>query len=83
MKIFKAIKSLVVCMEECGELTQACSKVLRHGTDDPKYLKNLVEEMGDVQAMIRILQQQYEIDGADVENRVQYRLAKMKMPDYT
>ena len=70
-------------MEECGELTQACSKVLRHGTDDPKYINNLIEEMGDVQAMIRILEKSYGIDPADVENRVQYRLAKMSKPDYS
>jgi NTP pyrophosphatase (non-canonical NTP hydrolase) len=70
-------------MEECGELTRACSKVLRHGTDDPKYIKNLSEEMGDVIAMIRILQESYNIDEAEMEERVQYRLEKMNKPDYT
>jgi NTP pyrophosphatase (non-canonical NTP hydrolase) len=70
-------------MEECGELTRACSKVLRHGTEDPKYINNLVEEMGDVMAMIRIIQQTYDIDGGILENRVQKRLTKMRNPDYT
>lgn len=83
MKIFKDIKSLVITMEECGELTRACSKILRHGTDDPKHLNNLIEEMGDVLAMIRILEKTYNIDGGKLENRVQYRLTKMSKPDYT
>ena len=34
-------KTLIVMMEECGELTRACSKVVRHGTDGkPKYRDN-------------------------------------------
>ena len=81
--MMKKLTRLVVTMEECGELTRACSKVLRHGTEDPKYINNLVEEMGDVMAMIRILQQTYDIDGGILENRVQKRLTKMRNPDYT
>ena len=81
--MMKKLTQLVVTMEECGELTRACSKVLRHGTEDPKYVNNLVEEMGDVMAMIRIIQQTYDIDGGILENRVQKRLTKMRNPDYT
>ena len=80
--MMKKLTQLVVTMEECGELTRACSKVLRHGTKDPKYLDNLIEEMGDVMAMIRIVQKTYDIDGGILENRVQKRLAKMRNPDY-
>lgn len=81
--MMKKLTQLVVTMEECGELTRACSKILRHGTEDPKYINNLVEEMGDVMAMIRIIQQTYDIDGGILENRVQKRLTKMRNPDYT
>ena len=81
--MMKKLTQLVVTMEECGELTRACSKVLRHGTEDPKYINNLVEEMGDVMAMIRIIQQTYDKDGGILENRVQKRLTKMRNPDYT
>lgn len=81
--MMRKLTQLVVTMEECGELTRACSKVLRHGTEDPKYINNLVEEMGDVMAMIRIIQQTYDIDGGILENRVQKRLTKMRNPDYT
>ena len=70
-------------MEECGELIRACSKVLRHGVDDPKYLNNLQEEMADVKAMITILSKAYDLDPSKTEDLVQKRLTKMLNPDYT
>jgi NTP pyrophosphatase (non-canonical NTP hydrolase) len=70
-------------MEECGELIRACSKVLRHGVDDPKYLENLQEEMADVKAMIMILSKTYDLDPSKTEDLVQKRLTKMSRPDYT
>lgn len=69
-------------MEECGELIRACSKIMRHGVEDPKYLDNLIDEMGDVKAMITVLAQAYNIDQGQVEDRVQKRLTKMNRPDY-
>lgn len=69
-------------MEESGELIRACSKVLRHGIEDPKYLNNLVEEMGDVKAMITVLAEAYHLDRGKIEDAVQKRLAKMQHPDY-
>ena len=42
----------VKTMEECGELIQACAKVLKHG-DAEKH--NLSEECGDVMAQIVLL----------------------------
>ena len=45
---------LIVAMEECGELIQACSKVYRHGNKkEDKVL--LSEEIGGVLAMISLL----------------------------
>jgi len=77
------LKQLVITMEECGELIRACSKVLRHGTEeDPKYLQNLTEEMADVIAMTRILRTAYHIDSSTLEDLVQKRLTKMKRQDY-
>jgi len=73
---------LVITMEECGELIRACSKVLRHSTDEPKYLENLQEELADVQAMIQILVYAYNLDKGKIEDLVQKRLNKMKRPDY-
>lgn len=76
------INKLVITMEECGELIRACSKVMRHGVDDPKYLQNLQEEMADVKAMIMILHQAYSLDRGKTEDLVQRRLSKMNRPDY-
>ncbi len=77
------LKQLVITMEECGELIRACSKVLRHGTEeDPKYIQNLTEEIADVIAMTRILRTSYRIDSSTLEDLVQKRLTKMKRQDY-
>lgn len=76
------LNKIVICMEECGELIRACSKIMRHGVEDPKYLNNLIDEMGDVKAMITVLAQAYNIDQGQVEDRVQKRLTKMNRPDY-
>ena len=45
-------------------------------------LKNLVEELGDVDAMIRSLRKSYNIDDSVHEERVNMRLSKMEKPDY-
>ena len=70
-------------MEECGELIRACSKVLRHGVTDPKYLENLINEMGDVQAMISVVATAYYLDPGLIEDAKQKRLAKMTRPNYS
>ena len=76
------INKLVITMEECGELIRACSKVMRHGTENPKYLENLIDEMGDVKAMIFVLADAYHLDQREIEDAVQKRLAKMNRPNY-
>ena len=51
----------VKLMEECGEVVQACSKVLkrcRHGVEE----ENLSKEVGDVLAVIRLLQAKDALD---------------------
>ena len=79
----KKLTKLVITMEECGELIRACSKVLRHGVDDPKYLQNLQEEIADVKAMTMLLEKAYDLDRGRTEDLVQKRLTKMMRPDYT
>jgi NTP pyrophosphatase (non-canonical NTP hydrolase) len=75
-------KALIITMEECGELTQACSKVLRHGFVEKKHIDSLYEEIGDVVAMIAILQQMYDIDPEMLDSYVSKRLDRMKRPEY-
>ena len=43
---------MVITMEECGELVQACSKSIRR---DEYNSRNLVEEVGDVYCMIELM----------------------------
>ena len=52
---------LIVAMEEAGEFIQACSKVYRHNGGKSE-IRCLSEEVGDVQALINLLQQTGVID---------------------
>jgi NTP pyrophosphatase (non-canonical NTP hydrolase) len=45
----------VIAMEECGELTQACSKVIRGDKITKAQIKTLTAEAGDVQCMIDLM----------------------------
>ena len=52
---------LTITMEECAEVIQACSKIIRYGADS-KYegksaLETLEKELGDLQCMIDLLHQ--------------------------
>lgn len=70
----KQEEMFVITMEECGELIQACSKMLRtKGTDD-KYLKNLQDEVGDVCTMIEVLK----ISGLVTQEMIDARIVEKK-----
>lgn len=75
-------KVLIITMEECGELTRACSKILRHGYVQQKHINNLHEELGDVVAMTRLVQELYKIDDDVLEFFVDKRQLKMKGSEY-
>lgn len=69
----KREEALVITMEECGELIQACSKVIRT-KEDTKYMRNLQDEVGDVMTMIEILK----ISGFVTDKQIQDRMEKKK-----
>ena len=50
----------VKTMEECGELTQACAKVIKYDTPEARH--HLAEEAGDVLAFVHLLQEEGIID---------------------
>ena len=50
----KKEQAFVILMEECGELIQACSKMIRSG-GETKYERNLQDEVGDVLTLIEVL----------------------------
>ena len=68
----KKEEMLVITMEECGELIQACSKMIRF--DEPCYTKQLQEEIGDVMCMIEILKD----GGLVTDEQIQKRMAIKK-----
>lgn len=58
--INKLQQLMAVTAEECGELTQACMKVMRKYDNiedlrDSKFYENLIEEAGDVLCMLDLL----------------------------
>ena len=62
---------MVIMMEECGELIQACSKALRR--EDFYDNKELLDEVGDVYTMIEIMQDFDIISWDDIEERVKQK----------
>ena len=68
---------LLLAMEECGELTRACSKVIRHGLDD-KRKKQLIEEAGDVVACLYLLESHNMFTVEEVLDRAKQKLDKLE-----
>ena len=66
---------MVITMEECGELTEACSKAIRCEiySDD-----RLVEEAGDVLLMIELMINRGLISKEDIDARKKIKLEKLK-----
>ena len=70
---------LVITMEECGELIQACSKALRRGelyehSDSETELK---KEIGDVYAMLELLVEWDVLSWTEIENRRDIKRMKL------
>ena len=66
---------MVIMMEECGELIQACSKALR--TEDFYDNHCLIEEVGDVYTMMEIMHEFDIISWKDIEKRVEEKRLKL------
>lgn len=71
----KREEMLVITMEECGELIQACSKMLRFG-EDHDYTQ-LQEEIGDVMCMIEILRDGGLVSEEQIQERIQVKKEKL------
>jgi len=70
---------LVLMMEECSEVIQACSKIIRFGTDEQN-IKSLETEIGDVSWIMEMMIQAGDIDeGSVIET---YRGKAERMKDY-
>lgn len=76
---------LLICQEECAEVTQAISKVFRFGYDSvyPKGSSEdnrakLEDELGDLQAMIELIIQTGIVDGNNVKLASTRKKIKLK-----
>jgi NTP pyrophosphatase (non-canonical NTP hydrolase) len=69
-------KLLIILMEECGELTQRCSKVLRHGLTE-KTLNDLTEEAADVKVLLDILIAEDLLDEEEIQTRVAFKKRRL------
>ena len=67
---------MVITAEECGELVQVCSKILRQGTFDKKR-EHLVEELGDVLCMMQLIQEWDIVSWQELEDRAEVKRAKL------
>jgi len=70
---------LVLTMEECGELVQSCSKLLRRAElySDGEYVKNLKDELGDVYAMIDLFVEWDVVSWTEIEKRRDIKRKKL------
>ena len=72
----KLEEMLVITMEECGELIQACSKMIRT-KGKTKYLRNLQDEVGDVLTMIEILKMSGLVTDEQIADRMKEKKEKL------
>ena len=69
------LQLMVITMEECGELVQACSKAIRK--DNHRDNQLLKEEIGDVYAMIQLLVKFDIVSWDELEERVKVKNKKL------
>jgi NTP pyrophosphatase (non-canonical NTP hydrolase) len=73
---------LLICQEECAEVTQAISKVFRFGIDaeynERTNYQRLTEEVGDLLCMIDLMIDSKIIDGVAVENAALQKRNKLR-----
>ena len=67
----------VITMEECGELIQECSKILRHGMNKKTHSK-LIDEIGDVCAMIQLLKEKKHVTQKEIDKRMKVKFKKLR-----
>tara|TARA_Y100000310_G_scaffold312532_1_gene359927 strand:+ start:231 stop:494 length:264 start_codon:yes stop_codon:yes gene_type:complete len=78
----KITQLMVITMEECGELIQVCSKLLRkramQGHIPDLALEKLTSEAADVRAMIYLLHKHGLITTEGIESGMNSKLEKLK-----
>ena len=67
---------LMITMEECGELIEACSKAIR--CEDYVDNDRMIEEMGDVYFMLSLIMERGLVKSEDIQNRIDVKIKKLK-----
>jgi len=73
---------MAITAEECGELVQVCMKIIRmfdeHDKIDDERMSHLIEEAGDVYAMIDLLCEHNVLQWKDIHDRALVKREKLK-----
>ena len=73
---------MTITMEECGELTQRCSKIMRKYESldliEEEQRVKLVEELGDVFCMMELMVEHNITDWIELQDRADVKLEKLK-----
>ena len=73
---------MCITMEECGELTQRCSKIMRKYSTlnliEEEQRVKLVEELGDVFCMMELMVEHNITDWIELQDRADVKLEKLK-----
>ena len=73
---------MTITMEECGELTQRCSKIMRKYKTldliDEQQRAKLLEEAGDVFCMLELMSEHGIFDWSEILNRADIKRDKLK-----
>ena len=73
-KLTKLSELMVITMEECGELIQACSKAI---CCNDYHNDSLKEEVGDVMCMIELIKSNGLITQREIDNQIQTKRMKL------
>lgn len=77
-KLDRLQQLMVITAEECGELTQVTSKILRKAEIDPEWREKLLEEAGDVVCMIDLMTEHELFTWQEVDERIAQKRNKLK-----
>lgn len=69
---------LTITMEECGELVQACSKLIRFEHDRcPDDISNLQDEIGDLMCMVELIKEEGLVTDEQIKERIVLKKQKL------
>jgi NTP pyrophosphatase (non-canonical NTP hydrolase) len=71
-------ETLTILSEESAEVIQACSKLIRFGPYDEDNVAELEKELGDVMAMILVLDYYGYVSTENITENVEPKLKKLK-----